>query len=124
MGGMPALELPGEDWNGQVVERSPVQRALANSRYKRVVGEVAEIREAAELMTHSGDPFHQATSVFLTVQARLLDNENESCLGTELPWHNDTAETSGMLPSAARSALLIARAYLTEHRASSGGPQA
>ena len=115
MGGMPALELPGEDWNGQVVERSPVQRALANSRYKRVVGEVAEIREAAELMTRSGDAFHRATGEFLTVQARLLDAENESCLGTELPWHKDTAETPGMLPPATRSALLIARAYLSGH---------
>ena len=55
------------------------------------------------------------TSSFLAVQARLLNSENEQATGADLPWGRDTKEVPDELPCSARSALLIARAYLAEH---------
>lgn len=60
------------------MERTPIQRALANGQYKRVADEVAEIRDVARLLAQDGDAFHRATGEFLTVQVRLLDSENRA----------------------------------------------
>ncbi|MFD5616461.1 hypothetical protein [Kitasatospora sp. NPDC127060] len=109
---MPARELPRVDWNGRTVETSPIERTLAAGRYKRVAGEIAEIRMAAQLMAEDADACRRETSAFLTVQARLLNGENEHATGADLPWGRDTKEVPDELPSPARSALLIARAYL------------
>ena len=98
------------------METSERQRTLRDGRYRRIAGEIVEIREAARLMADQDDPFLTAASEFLSVQARLLHGENETCTGEVLPWGKDTAEDPDMLPTPARSALLMARAYTEGHR--------
>jgi hypothetical protein len=105
------------DWYGNGVERNAVDRALVSARYQRVTGEITDPRQAAGLMDIT-DPLARETAAFLATQAPLLERENESCIGIELSWRTDTRENAEELPSAARSALLIARAYLASRRSS------
>ncbi|MFC8453084.1 hypothetical protein [Kitasatospora sp. NPDC057223] len=94
------------------METTELQRTLREGRYRRIAAEIAEIREAARLMTEQDGAFLAASAEFLTVQARLLHGENEHCTGEALPWGKDTTEDPDTLPTPARSALLMARAYL------------
>ncbi len=98
------------------METTELQRTLREGRYRRLAGEIAEIREAARLMAEQDDAFLTASAQFLTVQARLLHGENETCTGETLPWGKDTTEDPDTLATPARSALLMARAYLAGHR--------
>ncbi|MFC8448164.1 hypothetical protein [Kitasatospora sp. NPDC057223] len=48
-----------------------------------IAGEIAGIREAARLVAEQGEEFFAASAEFLTVGARLLHGENETCTGEE-----------------------------------------
>jgi len=103
---------PHVDWDGKSRAASDAEVARAESAAARIRSEVAEIRAAAEQLG-SDTPFEAAVAEFLSVQATLL----ERCGGTAqraetLRPEQDTRDTPGMFPTAARSALLIARATL------------
>lgn len=103
------------DWNGNERPATAMEVAMAESTAARIRREVAEIRSAAEQLA-TGNQFDTAVAEFLTIQATIL----ERCGGTELSASvlrpdDDTREWAGMFPTAARSALLIARARLAEH---------
>ena len=99
------------------METTQLQRTLREGRYRRIAAEIAEIREAARLMAEQADDaFLTAAAEFLTVQAPLLHGENETCTGETLPWGQGITKDPDMLTTPARSALLMARAYLTEQR--------
>ncbi|MFC8454113.1 hypothetical protein [Kitasatospora sp. NPDC057223] len=82
------------------METTELQRTLREGRYRRIAGEIAEIRAAARLMAEQDDAFLTASG------------ENEHCTGETLPWGKDTTEDPDTLAAPARSALLMARAYL------------
>lgn len=102
---------PISDWHGNQREATAGETARAEATAVRVLGEVAEIRAAAELLA-AGTPVEAAVADFLRVQATLLERAGGSlAYARTLRPDDDTREWSGMLPTAARSALLIARAH-------------
>lgn len=106
MSGLP----PRVDWDGNKREASGAEVARAEGTAARIRREVAEIRAAVERL-NGGSPFESSVAEFLSVQANLL----ERCGGTaqradSLRLEGDTREVAGLFPTAARSALLIARA--------------
>lgn len=101
---------PRADWDGKVRAASDAEVARAESTAARIRREVTEIRAAAERLS-DGIPFETAVAEFLTVQAALLERGGGTAQRAEmLRTDEDTREAPGMFPSAARSALLIARA--------------
>jgi hypothetical protein len=89
---------------------------LAEGTAARIRREVAEIREAADDLA-AGTDVEVAVSAFLTVQAELLERHGGTAERADsLSRYDDTVDHPGMFPTAARSALLIARA----HHAKSG----
>ena len=107
---------PHVDWHGRRREPDAHEVALAEGTAARVRREVAEIRAAAELLA-AGTATEAAVADFLRVQATLLERAGGTAESTTtLRPHEDTREESGMLPTAARSALLIARAHATGTR--------
>lgn len=100
---------PRVDWDGNERPASTMEVARAEETAARIRREAAEIRAAAEQLG-DGNPFEAAIAEFLTAQATLL----ERCGGTPqraemLRPDEDTRDAPGMFPTAARSALLIAR---------------
>lgn len=101
---------PRADWDGNERPASTMEVARAEGAAARIRREAAEIRAAAEQLG-DGNPFEAAVAEFLTAQATLL----ERCGGTAqhaetLRPDQDTRDAPGVFPTAARSALLIARA--------------
>ncbi|MCG0065990.1 hypothetical protein L0F81_22280 [Streptomyces tricolor] len=107
------------DWHGNQREPAAQEVARAEAAAARVRREVAEIREAAGQLA-DGSPGERAVADFLRTQATLLERAGGTAgdVATLRP-HQDTREQPGMLPTAARSALLIARVY---HPAGAQGP--
>lgn len=103
---------PRVDWNGNERPASAMEVSRAEGTAVRINREVAEIRAAAEqLATRS--PFERAVAEFLTTEATMLERNGGTAQRAEaLRFDQDTREQSGMFPTAARSALLIARAQL------------
>ncbi|MFD6149389.1 hypothetical protein [Streptomyces sp. NPDC060243] len=100
------------DWHKNKREASPAEVARAEGTVARVRLEVAEIRAAAEQLS-ALSPFEKEVADFLTAQALILEREvSQLYLAATMRPESDTLEQAGMLPTAARSALLIARAYL------------
>ncbi|MEU1121842.1 MULTISPECIES: hypothetical protein [unclassified Streptomyces] len=78
----------------------------------RIRREVADMRAAADLLA-AGAAWEVQTADFLRTTATVLERNGGTAQHAELlRWDQDTREEPGMLPTAARSALLIARARL------------
>ncbi|MGI5135473.1 MULTISPECIES: hypothetical protein [unclassified Streptomyces] len=113
-GGQPvAAALPSRvDWEGNERPAFAAEVARAEATAARIRREVAEIRTAVERLA-GGSPLNAAVAEFLTVQATLLERHGGTAQRAEtLSRYDDTREDPGVFPSAARSALLIARAAL------------
>jgi hypothetical protein len=82
-------------------------------RLTRLRAEVAEIRSAVAAMRVQG-------GAFLDREALQLERVNEADGGVEIDGDNDTRERDGYVPTTARRALLIARAFTSTHPALSG----
>lgn len=107
---------PISDWHGNQREATTGETARAEATAARVLAEVAEIRAAADQLA-AGTPIEAAVADFLRVQATLLERTGGSLAGTRtMRPDEDTREWAGMLTTAARSALLIARAHTTGTR--------
>jgi hypothetical protein len=107
---------PRVDWHGNKREATVAEITRAEGTAARIRREVAEMRAAAERLRDGGDAFDTAVADFLTVEATALErNGGEARYAETLSSDQDTRERHGMLATAARSALLIARAY-TEAR--------
>lgn len=86
------------DWHGDEREATAGEVVRAEGIAARIRREVAEIRSAAE---------------FLTAQATMLERAGGTAeRANTLRLTEDTREEAGMFPTAARSALLFARARL------------
>jgi hypothetical protein len=84
-------------------------------RYElRLRAEVAEIRSAVAAMRVQGGTFLEEVADFLDREALQLERVNEA------DGDNDTRERDGYVPTTARRALLIARAFTSTHPALSG----
>ncbi|MEU1599316.1 hypothetical protein ABZ468_42580 [Streptomyces sp. NPDC005708] len=107
-----AALAPHVDWAGNERAASAAEVARAEATAARIRREVAEIRTAVERLA-GGSPLNAAVANFLTVQATLLERHGGTAQRAEtLNRCDDTREDPGVFPSAARSALLIARAAL------------
>ncbi|MFE4496075.1 hypothetical protein ACFRKD_26840 [Streptomyces niveus] len=102
---------PRVDWHG-------VERAASTERISRAEGIAARIRREAQEIRTAADhlaalgPVETATAGFLRVQAELLDRAGGTAeRANTLRPEEDTRDISGMFPTPARSALLIARAH-------------
>ncbi|MBP5926662.1 hypothetical protein F3K32_42400 [Streptomyces sp. LBUM 1483] len=105
---------PRVDWHGTERPASAMETSRAEGTAIRIRREVAEIRTAAEQLA-DGSPFEIAVAEFLDAQATMLERagstpERANCMRRE----DDTLDEPGTFPNAARSALLIARAYHSE----------
>ncbi|MGW2550070.1 hypothetical protein [Streptomyces sp. NPDC001635] len=108
--GAPVLP-PRGDWEGNERPASAAEVARAEATAARIRGEVAEIRRAAERLA-AGSPFQAAVAEFLSIQATVLERAGSTAeRADDLSRSDDTREDPGMFATAARSALLIARAY-------------
>lgn len=106
MSGLP----PRVDWDGNEQKASDAEVARAGGTAARIRREVAEIRSAVERL-NGGSPFESSVAEFLSVQANLLERRGSTPQRADsLRSEGDTREVAGSFPSAARSALLIARA--------------
>lgn len=111
MSGLP----PRVDWDGNEREASDAEVARAESTAARIRSEVAEIRAAAEQLS-DGNPFETAVAKFLTVHATRLERCGSTAQRAEtLRPDEDTRDDPNMFPTAARSALLIARSIEAGH---------
>ncbi|SEB31633.1 hypothetical protein SAMN04490357_0186 [Streptomyces misionensis] len=103
---------PRVDWHGNERPASAMEVDRAEGIAARIRREVAEIRTAAEQLA-AGSPFEAQVAEFLTVRAEILERAGGTAeRATSLGRHDDTLAEPGMFPNPARSALLIARAYL------------
>lgn len=103
---------PIVNWHGEKRQATTGEAARAEGTAARIREEVADIRAAAEQLA-SGSPLQAAVADFLTVQAKILERSGGTAdRANGLTSDQDTREEPGMLPTAARSALLIARAQL------------
>ncbi|MGW2841913.1 hypothetical protein ACWCWD_29510 [Streptomyces sp. NPDC001493] len=102
---------PVVSWDGTIRERTRGEVLRVEGTAARIRREVAEIRAAAEQLAAAG-PVEAAVAEFLTVQAVLLERAGATpARADRIRPDDDTAEEPGAYPSAARSALLIARAH-------------
>ncbi|MEV1173500.1 hypothetical protein [Nonomuraea sp. NPDC049784] len=85
------------------------------ARVARVLGEVGEIRTAVHAMREEGGAFLEEVAAFLDREALLLDRANEADGAIELAWQAYTRERRNYVPTSVRSALLIARAFASNH---------
>ncbi|MEW1761585.1 hypothetical protein AB0393_34445 [Streptomyces cyaneofuscatus] len=105
---------PVTNWHGEERPASYEATARAEVIAARIRREVAEIRAAADQLV-GASPAEAEVAVFLTVQAELLERAGgEASSAHHLRPEQDTRQESGMFPTAARSALLIARAHLAD----------
>lgn len=103
---------PRVNWHNEERPATEAEVELAEGTAARIRREVAEMRTTAEQLRNDGDTLHAAVADFLTVQATILErNGGEPRYASTLRAEQDTREQPGMLPTAARSALLISRAY-------------
>ncbi|MEV7897411.1 hypothetical protein [Streptomyces cyaneofuscatus] len=110
----PVTLPPLTNWHGDERPATGAETALAAGRAARVRREVADIRAAAQQMA-DGSPVEAEVAAFLTVQAELLERAGgEASSAHYLRPEQDTRQEPGMFPTAARSALLIARALLAD----------
>ncbi|MFD8516616.1 hypothetical protein ACFV27_37430 [Streptomyces antimycoticus] len=100
------------DWDGNERPASGMEVSRAEGTAIRVRREVAEIRAAAEQLA-TGSPSEVAVADFLAVQATMLERAGSTPQRADsMRPEQDTRENPGTFPTAARSALLIARAQL------------
>ncbi|MFI9064224.1 hypothetical protein ACIGQE_20465 [Streptomyces sp. NPDC053429] len=85
-------------------------------RVARVRGEVAEIRTAVYDLCEEGGAFLEEVAAFLDREALQLERAEEAGSGSAEPAEQeDTQERDGLVPTAARRTLLIARAFTGAH---------
>lgn len=102
------------NWEGKVRPASAMEIDRAEGIAARIRREVAEIRAAAEALATRG-PFETAVADFLTVQATMLERAGSTPQRADsMRPDEDTREDSDMFPTAARSALLIARGWASQ----------
>ena len=102
------------DWDGNVREATAMEVDRAEGTAARIRREVAEIRTAAEKLA-TGGPFEAQVAEFLTVQATMLERAGGTAQRADsMRREEDTLDEPGTCPIPARSALLIARAYLAQ----------
>ncbi|MEE6264854.1 hypothetical protein V2E29_04235 [Streptomyces diastatochromogenes] len=100
------------DWGGNERPASAMEMARAEGTATRIRREVAEISFAAGQLA-AGNPFEAAVAEFLTTQATMLERAGSSPQRADsMRREEDTLDEPGTFPTAARSALLIARAHL------------
>lgn len=103
---------PRVDWHGNKRPASSMEVDRAEGTANRIRREVADIRHAAEQLADGG-PFESQVAEFLTAQATMLERAGSTPQRADsLRPEEDTREDPGTFPTPARSALLIARAYL------------
>lgn len=103
------------DWTGKERPASAMEISRAEGIVVRVRREVAEIRAAAEQLAATSSPFDAEVAEFLTVQANMLERAGGNILAADcMRREDDTLDEPGTFPTPARSALLIARAYLSQ----------
>ncbi|MEU9337898.1 hypothetical protein AB0D49_32840 [Streptomyces sp. NPDC048290] len=104
---------PRVDWHGIERPADDAEVFSAEGIAARVRREAAEMRAAAaELAAGTSDPLDIAVAAFLTTQATLLERAGGDAVRADvIRPEQDTLHSSGTLPTAARSALLIARAH-------------
>lgn len=101
------------DWDGNERPASAMEVTLAEGTAARIRSEVFEIREAAGQLILTGGAFEKEVAEFLRVQATMLGRAGGTAERADAMRHEeDTLDEPGTFPNAARSALLIARAYL------------
>ncbi|MFI7643319.1 hypothetical protein [Nonomuraea sp. NPDC049400] len=103
--------LTQTDWHDDEISYTAGDITRYDERVARVRAEVVEIRAAAPAMREQGGAFLEETAAFLDREALHLERANEADGAVELAWQNDTRERSDYVPTSARSALLIARAF-------------
>ncbi|MEW9521812.1 hypothetical protein [Streptomyces tubercidicus] len=105
---------PIVNWRGEQRQPTTGEVARAEGTAARIRQEVADMRAAAEqLAAGSRSPFESAVADFLAVQATMLERAGSTPQrANSLRPEEDTREERDTFPSAARSALLIARAHL------------
>ncbi|WP_333745472.1 hypothetical protein [Streptomyces sp. IBSBF 2950] len=105
---------PRVDWRGTERPASAMEITRAEGMAIRIRCEVAEIRTAAEQLA-DGSPFEVAVAEFLDAQATMLERAGGTPERADsMRREDDTLADPDMFPNAARSALLIARAYHSE----------
>ncbi|MFD8609377.1 hypothetical protein [Streptomyces sp. NPDC059631] len=105
---------PRVDWSGNERPASAMEVGRAEGTAARVRREVAEMRAAAEQFA-TGGPFEAAVAEFLTVRAEMHERAGGTAERADhMDRYDYTADAPGAFPSPARSALLIARAHLSE----------
>jgi len=101
------------NWDGTQRPASAAEVGRAQGKAARIRREVTEIRTAAEQLAVTGSPFDAEVAAFLTAQATLLERAGGTPgRADSMRKEEDTLHESGTFPTAARSALLIARAHL------------
>ncbi|MFD4795906.1 hypothetical protein [Streptomyces anulatus] len=102
------------DWDGNVREATAMEIDRAEGTAARIRSEVAEMRSAVEQLASNG-PFEIQVAEFLTVQATMLERAGSTAQRADsMRREEDTLHDPDTFPSPARSALLIARAYLAK----------
>ncbi|MBD2829882.1 hypothetical protein ID875_21170 [Streptomyces globisporus] len=105
---------PVTNWHGDERVATATETARAAGTAARIRREVAEIRAAAEQLKND-DGFEAEVAAFLTGQALMLERAGgEARYAHTMRPHQDTLEDRDMFPTAARRALLIARALLAD----------
>ncbi|MFD0353672.1 hypothetical protein ACFVHW_07965 [Streptomyces sp. NPDC127110] len=100
------------DWYDNRRPASAAEVAWAEGTATRIRREVADIRTAADSLA-AGTDFDKAVAAFLLMQATMLErNGGTPEHADSMRREQDTLEEPGTFPTAARSALLIARARL------------
>ncbi|WP_461296392.1 hypothetical protein [Streptomyces harbinensis] len=100
------------DSHGNEEPYTSIEIVTYKQRVARVEQEVAEIRAAVRTMREGADLFLEEVADFLDREALQLERSNKAdCGSAELPGRDDTRERRGMVPTSARRALLIARAF-------------
>ncbi|KAB2350067.1 hypothetical protein [Actinomadura rudentiformis] len=99
------------DWNGNEAPYTAMDLARHEQRVARVRAEVGELRSAVHAMRAQGGAFLDEVAAFLDRETQLLERANEADGTVDLGWKDDTPERDGYVPTSARSALLITRAF-------------
>lgn len=109
---LPVTTLPPRvDWHHNERPASAMEIDRAEGTAVRIRGEVAEIREAADDLA-AGTNFEVAVAAFLVAQATMLERAGSTPQRADsMRPEEDSREEPGTFPTAARSALLIARAH-------------
>jgi hypothetical protein len=112
--------LKQTDWNDIEIPYTAADATRYEHRVVRVRAEIAEIRSAVAAMRGQSGAFLNEVADFLDREALQLERVNEADGSVELDARDDTREQSGYVPTSARRALLIARAFINERPGPSG----